>query len=438
MPKQNDIATATHPRMRHKHLLVYASIFVAVPVLTFIIGRVLDDIFILPSFPPFPINLILGSAVFFPGLAIGIKATRTLFKKGQGLPWGELNGQSQTKTLVTDGIYAHTRNPMVLGYSLLPCGMGIMFRSISMTLLIPTITLVTSAWVAKTREEPSLEQRFGTAYSEYKKKTPFLIPRLKPLFVDLTQLIPATTREMSIDELARVRSLQVAFYVISLLSLSVLAALTLTTQQGSVQVQKELVGAAFGTICLLGIVAGIFPFHCNRFLGHVPTKETASSEHESTIQEKPSPSFKGHHPDCGSFFSHVIQIGGRIYCAGCTGLVIGAIIALVGTIFYVLIQSQSVQLVSVMFWTGLAGVTLGLLQYSLFVNKAVLHLLLNVVFVVGAFFLLVGVNEINGSVSIGIYFLLVVLFLINVRSTLSRLEHKKKCINCSVKDCSIK
>lgn len=119
-------------------------------------------------------------------------------------------------------------------------------------------------------------------------------------------------------------------------------------------------------------------------------------------------------------------------------MVIGAVIALVGTVFYVLTQSQSVQLVSAMFWTGLAGMTLGLLQYSLVANRAVLHVLLNVVFVVGAFFLLVGVNEINGSLSTGMYFLFVVLFLINVRSTLSRLEHKKKCIVCNVKDCSVK
>ena len=120
------------------------------------------------------------------------------------------------------------------------------------------------------------------------------------------------------------------------------------------------------------------------------------------------------------------------------GLVIGAALALAGTVFYVLTQSQSEQLVNAMFWTGLTGVTLGLLQYSLFLNKAVLHLLLNVVFVVGALLLLVGVNEISGNLSTGMYFLLVVLFLINVRSTLSRLEHKKKCITCNVENCSMK
>jgi hypothetical protein len=95
-------------------------------------------------------------------------------------------------------------------------------------------------------------------------------------------------------------------------------------------------------------------------------------------------------------------------------------------------------LVLVMFWSGLAGVAIGLLQYELFTNKASLHFLLNVIFVVGAFLLLVGVSEMNSSLSLGIYFLLVILFLINVRSTLSRLEHEKKCATCNVEDCSMK
>ena len=112
--------------------------------------------------------------------------------------------------------------------------------------------------------------------------------------------------------------------------------------------------------------------------------------------------------------------------------------ALAGTALYVLVQDLSMQLVAVSFWAGVAGVTLGLLQYELFVNKASLHLLLNIIFVVGALLLLVGVSEMNGSLSLSIYFLLVILFLINVRSTLSRLEHEKKCSICKAEECSVK
>jgi protein-S-isoprenylcysteine O-methyltransferase Ste14 len=438
MLKPNDTATAAYPKMRIKHVLFYASIFIAVPILTYVVGSFLDCLFLFPSFPPFPINLVLGSVVLCTGLAIGIKATRTLFKKGRGLPWGELNGKSRSKTLVTDGIYAHTRNPMVLGYSILPCGMGIMFRSISMTVLVPTLTLLASAWVAKAREEPRLHERFGASYSDYKRNTPFLLPRLKPVILDFTRLFLATSKEGKANKLTRVRMIQVAFYLISSLSLSILAVLTLATQPESTQSQKESISTAFGVICALGIVAGISPSRCNRSLTHFQTKASDSIGGRSTSQETHEISYRGHHPDCGSFSSHVIQVGGRIYCAGCAGLVAGAAMALAGTALYVFLQDLSTQLVAVSFWAGLAGVTVGLLQYELFVERASLHFLLNVIFVVGAFLLLIGVNEMNSSLSLGIYFLIVILFLINVRSTLSRLEHEKKCAICNAEDCSMK
>jgi len=247
--------------------------------------------------------------------------------------------------------------------------------------------------------------------------------------------MPTNTKERKANELNHVRNVQAAFYLISFLSLAVLATLAITSPHESIGVQKELISAAFSTICILGIVAGISPSRCNRLVGHFPTKETASND-QRTHPEKPDHSFRGHHPDCGNFSSHIIQIGGRTYCAGCTGLVIGATIALIGTVFYVLLQSPSTQLVTITFWFGLVGVTLGMLQYTLFTKRASIHLLLNVVFVIGAFLLLVGVNEMNGSLSVGTYFLLVILFLINVRSTLSRLEHRKKCITCNVETCS--
>jgi protein-S-isoprenylcysteine O-methyltransferase Ste14 len=124
------------------------------------------------------LNLIFGFLVFFPGLAIGIKSTRELYRKGHGLPWGELNEPSKSKKLVINGLYAYCRNPMTLGYSLLPSGMGIMFQSLSMTFLIPTIIIGVAAIYLKLWEEPHLETRFGETYRKYKRKTPFLIPRL--------------------------------------------------------------------------------------------------------------------------------------------------------------------------------------------------------------------------------------------------------------------
>ena len=67
----------------------------------------------------------LGLAIMFSGATIGIKATRQLRSAGKGLPWGAFAKDAQASTLVTTGIYAHIRNPITFGYTLLPLGMGI-------------------------------------------------------------------------------------------------------------------------------------------------------------------------------------------------------------------------------------------------------------------------------------------------------------------------
>lgn len=186
------------PRVDRIVVVEYSFIFVAVPITTFFVGRLIDRFFSLPEFPPFPVNLLLGISVFMFGLAIGIKSTRLLYKIGRGLPWGEAKKHARSIRLVTTGLYACCRNPMTFGYSLLPCGMGIVFKSIAMTFFIPAIIFfVMMVWL-KIWEEPGLERRFGEAYREYRRRTPFLIPRIKPLIMDLTTPIADMIRKRQV------------------------------------------------------------------------------------------------------------------------------------------------------------------------------------------------------------------------------------------------
>jgi len=178
------------PRIDRVMAVVYALIFVTVPVVTFFVGQWLDRLLLFPAFPPFPFNLIVGLVVLLFGLAVGIKSTRLLYLIGRGLPWGEAKARARSTRLVTTGLYASCRNPMTLGYSLLPCGMGIMFRSLSMTLIIPSVVFsVMIVWL-KVWEEPRLERRFGEAYREYQRRTPFLIPNFRLLLMDLADSVP--------------------------------------------------------------------------------------------------------------------------------------------------------------------------------------------------------------------------------------------------------
>jgi len=79
--------------------------------------------------------------------------------------------------LVTTGIYAYVRNPMVLAGILIGEGLGFLFGSLSLIIIvIPLLTLL-GFFYLKLVEERELELRFGREYVEYKKKVPMLIPR---------------------------------------------------------------------------------------------------------------------------------------------------------------------------------------------------------------------------------------------------------------------
>jgi protein-S-isoprenylcysteine O-methyltransferase Ste14 len=177
--------SAALPTIHLRYIGPYLLIFLFVPIITFLVGIWIDATFLLPPFPPFPYNLIMGVSIMLSGTAIGIKATRQLRSAGKGLPWGAFDKQAQSTLLVTTGIYSHTRNPITLGYTLLPFGMGLLFRSLGMAVLIPLIILVIMVIRIKKCEEPQLEARFGEEYLEYKHKTPFLIPRVLPIMMGL-------------------------------------------------------------------------------------------------------------------------------------------------------------------------------------------------------------------------------------------------------------
>jgi protein-S-isoprenylcysteine O-methyltransferase Ste14 len=82
-------------------------------------------------------------------------------------------------TLVTDGPYAYSRNPMMAGVFLMLAGIGIFFGSVWLTFITTPLAVIGSLIVFRTIEEPELEKRFGKAYAEYRRQTPVLIPGIR-------------------------------------------------------------------------------------------------------------------------------------------------------------------------------------------------------------------------------------------------------------------
>jgi protein-S-isoprenylcysteine O-methyltransferase Ste14 len=119
-----------------------------------------------------PLPAPLGLVLFIVTGAIGVSAVATLALRGLGAPFAIALSQR----LALDWLYAWTRNPMVLGTLLALGSMGLMFRSL---FLVGWALLVAAAliFMLKVYEERELELRFGDAYLEYKRRTPFLWPR---------------------------------------------------------------------------------------------------------------------------------------------------------------------------------------------------------------------------------------------------------------------
>ena len=71
-------------------------------------------------------------------------------------------------SLVTDGVFRVSRNPMYFGFALLTLGLAILVDSAWMLLALP-ISLVLIDRFAITREERYLERKFGEEYLNYKR-----------------------------------------------------------------------------------------------------------------------------------------------------------------------------------------------------------------------------------------------------------------------------
>jgi protein-S-isoprenylcysteine O-methyltransferase Ste14 len=111
-----------------------------------------------------PASLRYGLAAILAVLAIALALSALFRFRRVGThaePW------RPTTAIVTDGVYAFTRNPMYVGMTLLYLAIAIAADSvIALVLVIPLLAAVRYGVVA--REERYLEAKFGDEYRRYK------------------------------------------------------------------------------------------------------------------------------------------------------------------------------------------------------------------------------------------------------------------------------
>jgi protein-S-isoprenylcysteine O-methyltransferase Ste14 len=68
---------------------------------------------------------------------------------------------------------------MMAGLFMVMVGIGVYFGSITLTFIMTPLFVFMSILEFKSLEEPELEKRFGKEYTEYKEKTPIIIPKIR-------------------------------------------------------------------------------------------------------------------------------------------------------------------------------------------------------------------------------------------------------------------
>jgi len=155
-------------------MLLVAPVFLGLlPYIVAGVGPRLDRRLGLPPLGIGRVNRILGGLLTVLGFSLGFWSVDVQMSRGRGTPLPVM----PTQELLTEGPFRYCRNPMTLGAILAYLGMAVAVRTTAGTVLV--LSLAASLLVyLKRLEEEELAERFGEVYLEYKRETPFIIPRL--------------------------------------------------------------------------------------------------------------------------------------------------------------------------------------------------------------------------------------------------------------------
>jgi protein-S-isoprenylcysteine O-methyltransferase Ste14 len=81
--------------------------------------------------------------------------------------------------LIITGPYKYCRNPIEFGAILYYLGLGTLIGGIITGAINGILGFTVGSMYHKCIEEKELEKRFGEEYINYKKHTPFVIPKIK-------------------------------------------------------------------------------------------------------------------------------------------------------------------------------------------------------------------------------------------------------------------
>jgi protein-S-isoprenylcysteine O-methyltransferase Ste14 len=149
-----------------------AFIFFSILTLFILTGLWIDKLFALPHLEGCW-KYLVAAILSIPGLLIaGWAVTRFIRSRGTPVP------TSPPPKLITTGLYAYVRNPMIIGGIFILEAVGFLLGSLSVIIVFAPLPVLLYVLYIVTIEERELEMRFGEEYREYKRRVPRFIPRL--------------------------------------------------------------------------------------------------------------------------------------------------------------------------------------------------------------------------------------------------------------------
>lgn len=146
---------------------------VGLPVLIAVAASWLDRVAGLSQLPAGTATNVAAIVLMVAGGMFAFWAVLAEARIGHGTPVPMI----PTQRLVVVPPFTYCRNPMVLGTVVSYLGVGVLVGSVSATVLVLLFAALLLLYV-KILEEKELEARFGADYVEYKRATPFLLPRI--------------------------------------------------------------------------------------------------------------------------------------------------------------------------------------------------------------------------------------------------------------------
>ena len=123
--------------------------------------------------PKLPIGgwRVLGIPLVAAGIGLQWWSDRLLRTRGQGTP----DPRNPPRFFVEIGPYQYSRNPMWIGRLLLLVGVGLLLRSLLLLPYVVALAVMQHVRIVRA-EEPELLERFGEAYSDYRRRVPRWLP----------------------------------------------------------------------------------------------------------------------------------------------------------------------------------------------------------------------------------------------------------------------